>query len=256
MDNLIKKSAEYATHIHFQELYSKAYPGRGIIAGIDETCKYLIQVYWIMGRKENSRNRVFVEEANGVLKTEFADPTKGGDPTNVIYTAMNSLYNTEFAVSNGHQTNDALKAAHWCTLIHADTAFLSTWKYELDEPNFTPRITSIFTKEKNPLLQISIIKKSPLDDSCIQHLYGYNYVRPGFGYCITTYAEDTPEDQPLPSFEGEPYLMPLEGTQEEILQNYWIALNEENKVSLAVKFIEIETFEQKILIKNKYEKVA
>ncbi len=256
MTNLIKQSAEYSTLIHFQELYSNPYPGRGIIAGLDETGKYLIQVYWIMGRKENSRNRVFVEGAKGVLKTEFADPTKGGDPTNVIYTAMSSLHNKRFAVSNGHQTNDALQAAHWCTLILADTTFLDKWTFEHDEPNFTPRITSVFSKEESPLLQISILKKSPLDDSCTQHLHIYNNLQPGFGYCVTTYAENVPEGQPLPSFAGEPYLMPLEGSQEALLDSYWTALNEENKVSLAVKFINRETFDQKLLIKNKYEKVA
>jgi len=238
---------------NLKKLAENTYPGRGIIAGLDETEKYLIQVYWIMGRSANSRNRIFAETMPGRLVTEAADSTKVKDPSLIMYTAMNSLNNQHFSISNGHQTDDALKAAHWCILLHADTNFSDKWKYEPDEPNFTPRITSVFTKEANNFLQISIIKKSPFDDSCTRHLHLYSNLHPGFGYCVTTYKGD---GDPLPSFEGEPFLLPLEGSHEFILDSYWSTLNQENKISLAVKFINIETWEEKTLIKNKYEKVA
>lgn len=247
------------TNLSYHKI-SHSYPGRGIVCGLDESEKYLVQIYWIMGRSPNSRNRIFIEEADGILKTEAADLSKVKDSSLIIYTAMLSDEDT-FVVSNGAQTEDALEAGSNIYGLEYGQ-FTENWQYEPDKPNFTPRITSVSSieyygdrsvEEKTILLQMSLLKKSPFGKSCERHLFSYNSLLAGAGYCITTYSGD---GNPLPAFEGEPYLLPLTGTQEEILEAYWKVLDEENKISLAVKFINIDTREQKILIKNKYEKVA
>ena len=148
-------------------LKENPYPGRGIIVGVDETGKFLIQIYWIMGRSENSRNRIFVEE-KGEIKTSPADPAKVKDPSLIMYTAMDQIYyNSEtydeegflidaiYAVSNGHQTTNVL---------HKDfESSLLSWQYEPDAPNFTPRITARFkTFDDHPVVtEMSVLKKSP-----------------------------------------------------------------------------------------------
>ena len=231
---------------NFEKLRNNSYPGRGIICGLDETGTKLVQIYWIMGRSENSRNRLFIVSKNGEVHTEAADPKKIKDPKLIIYTAM-AEDGFLHAVSNGEQTKDALEC-----LRLSDLAFIYDWDYEPDKPNYTPRITSIFDANTGEL-EILILKKSPYAESCETHFYDYNEPYPGLGYCVTTYIGD---GNPLPGFEGEPYLMPLIGDQEGIAKTYWQALNEENKISLAVKFITIKTGKSNILIKNKYEKVA
>ncbi|MFA5000000.1 MAG: IMP cyclohydrolase [Patescibacteria group bacterium] len=212
-------------------LKQNPYPGRGIIVGMDETGKYLIQVYWIMGRSENSRNRVFVIEDNGVLKTAPFDPAKVKDPSLIIYTAMAEIL-THYAVSNGHQTLDALS-------IKGLDSSLKKWEYEPDSPNYTPRISALLEPRvfAPQIAELSILKKSPFSDMCNRYLYKLDISSPGLGYCITTYNGD---GNPLPSFTGDPYLIPLTGGIEDIAQTFWDSLNKDNKVSLAVKFIEID----------------
>jgi hypothetical protein len=238
------------------------YPGRGIVVGIDESGKYLVQAYWIMGRSENSRNRVFVIEDEGVLKTEAADPEKVKDPSLIIYTAMaevgtirllqenkaSSFRLKNYAVSNGHQTLAAL-------VDGGLNDSMRDWRYEPDEPNYTPRISALVQLGgwARCLTEISILKKSPLNQGCDKYLYklDINSLR-GLGYCVTTYSGD---GNPLPSFSGDPYLLPLEGNIGEVAQMLWDNLNEENRVSLAVKFVEIETKQSKITVINKYTAV-
>jgi len=212
-------------------LKQNPYPGRGIIVGMDETGKYLIQVYWIMGRSENSRNRVFVIEKNGVLKTSPFDPTKVKDPSLIIYTAMAQAHK-HYAVSNGHQTLDAL------SIQEGLDSSLEMWRYEPDSPNYTPRISALLElRISGPqIAELSLLKKSPFSDECDRYLYKLAISQPGLGYCITTYNGD---GDPLPSFTGDPYLLPLAGGIEDIAQTFWDSLNKDNKVSLAVKFIEI-----------------
>jgi hypothetical protein len=211
-------------------LKKNPYPGRGIIVGMDETGKYLIQVYWIMGRSENSRNRIFVIEKNGVLKTAPFDPVKVKDPSLIIYTAMAETL-THYAVSNGHQTLDALS-------IKGLGSSLEKWEYEPDNPNYTPRISALLEPRvfAPQIAELSLLKKSPFSDECDRYLYKLAIPDPGLGYCITTYNGD---GDPLPSFTGDPYLLPLAGGIEDIAQTIWDSLNKDNKVSLAVKFIEI-----------------
>lgn len=224
------------------------YPGRGIIVGLDETGRHLVQVYWIMGRSENSRNRVFAYGPEGILRTAAADPQKVKDPSLIIYEAMIEK-DLRFAVSNGAQTEDALaEGGLGKSLAH--------WQYEPDQPNYTPRITALFSLDgrANPYTaEISILKKSLFSEACDRYLYALEVSRPGLGYCVTTYAGD---GNPLPSFVGDPYLLPLIGDIGTLAQTIWDALNEANRVSLAVKFIDIKTKQKLVKIINQYEVVG
>lgn len=222
-------------------LSQNSYPGRGLIVGMDETGKYLIQVYWIMGRSENSRNRVFVIEDGGILKTAPFDPAKVKDPSLIIYTAM-AQKRGRYAVSNGHQTLDILS-------VKSLNSSLEGWKYEPDHPNYTPRISAVIYSHLR-IVELSILKKSPLDDECDRYLYSRAINEPGFGYCITTYNGD---GDPLPSFTGDPYLLPLAGDIQNVAQTIWDSLNKDNKVSLAVKFIELNGREILMTKRNLHE---
>ncbi len=229
-------------------LRGNPYPGRGIVVGLDETSKYLVQVYWIMGRSENSRNRVFKSDPRtGRLYTEAADVSKMKDASLVIYSAMLE-YEGHYVVSNGDQTNTVVNAP---SQMYLNVALYGR-KYEPDAPNFTQRITAMTSLNNDrPLVQMSILRKSPLGDTC-DHVFYECRPYPGCGHCITTYAHD---GNPLPSFRGDPLVMPLVGDMQGIANTYWQALNEENRVSLAVKFIDIEARQSDIWITNKYNQV-
>ncbi|HWP68632.1 MAG TPA: IMP cyclohydrolase [Rectinemataceae bacterium] len=230
-------------------LAANPYPGRGIVAGLDESGRYMIQVYWIMGRSPNSRNRVFGADDNGRLFTEAADPSKVDDPSLIIYNAMleSGLY---YVVSNGDQT-DTVISALGPNVFSLDLA-LRGREYEPDKPNFTPRITAISSIAKGRIaLFMSVLRRSPFREGCDRSTYELSPA-PGFGYCIMTYAGD---GFPLPPFLGDPVLMPLVGGIEEIANDYWAALNEENRVSLAVKSIQISSGHSSIHIINKYTQV-
>ncbi|MEX1112153.1 MAG: IMP cyclohydrolase [Candidatus Andersenbacteria bacterium] len=216
------------------------YPGRGIVVGLDETSDFMVQIYWIMGRSENSRNRVFKVDMMGRLYTEAADEAKMSNPSLVIYNAMREV-GLYFIVSNGDQTDTV--AESWSLDLNQA---LRGRIYEPDAPNFTPRITALSSLRKH--FQLSILRKSRFGDGCDRLLYECAPY-PGFGYCITTYAGD---GDPLPSFCGDPLVMPLRGGPEDILDTYWSALNEANRVSLAVKFIERKSGRSYTHIANKY----
>ncbi len=242
---------------NLESLRHNPYPGRGIVVGIDQSGRHMVQVYWIMGRSANSRNRVFVAENGAWLRTAPADPNNIQDPSLIIYNAMVLGTNDWDArcrfhvVSNGSQTDDVK--------IHVEHAWslprsLERFTFEPDAPNFTPRITAVsFSYERPTKMQIAILRQSPWDLGCDRHFYGYSDIGQGFGYCITTYMGD---GDPLPSFQGEPYLLPLEGDAEAIAQTIWAALNEENRVSLAVKFIDKRSAESTIHVINKYTQVS
>jgi len=230
------------------KLQRNPYPGRGIIMGLDESGKYLVQVYWIMGRSENSRNRIFVTEEKGIVKTEAADPAKVKDPSLIIYIAMAEEYPGRYAVSNGHQTKDAVRFESLDGLKNISE---NAWRYEPDSPNFTPRITAVFRPRfmGSQIAEISILKKSLFGSECIQNLYKIPITEPGFGYCIHTYNGD---GDPLPSFSGDPYVLPLEGDIKDIAEKIWMNLDKENRVSLAVKFIDVRTPNSETYVINKY----
>lgn len=242
-------SNETRAQSNFSWLRNNAYPGRGIVVGIDQTGNYLVQVYWIMGRSENSRNRVFKSDRMDLLYTEATNPAIVQDPSLIIYNAMRKK-GQHYVVSNGDQTD---------TVVESDldpsnlNVILATRMYEPDKPNFTQRITAVSSLREGSLssLQISILRKSVFGDACERLTYEY-VPQAGFGHCVTTYSGD---GDPLPPFLGDPLVMPLRGGLQEVADEYWAGLNEINRVSLAVKFIAVDNGHSRIHIINKYGQV-
>ncbi len=228
------------------ELELNEYPGRGIVVGLEEKGKYVVQIYWIMGRSENSRNRIF-KFKHGKLFTAAADTSKMKDPSLVIYNAMRER-GDDYIVSNGSQTDNVARAPSPLNLNVA----LREIEYEPDAPHFTQRITAVCSMlGTSPYAQMMIHRKSVLGTTCDTALYEFELQR-GFGHYITTYAHD---GNPLPPFKGDPLLVPLSGSITSIANLYWSKLNEENRISLAVKFIDVKTGKSKIHIINKYKQV-
>lgn len=236
---------------NFFRLADNPYPGRGFVIGTAEDPACTIQIYWIMGRSEGSRNRRFVADG-GRVYTELADPTKFKGTQDeldlIIYNAM-AEQDDVYVVSNGEQTDDALESM---TKLGDDLLVaLEHYEYEPDPPNFTPRITGVSAPlvKMGSCLDILVLRKSRWGENLDRMLYQYEHVAPGFGFCVTTYMND---GNPLPSFQGEPRLMPLRGSIEEIATRYWAALNEANRVALAVKRIEWHSRTSTVKVINKY----
>ena len=225
-------------------LESNAYPGRGIVLGRSADNKYAVAAYFIMGRSENSRNRVFTVTEDGI-RTEAYDPSKMVDPSLIIYHPVRQV-GDKLVVTNGDQTDtirDYLAAGK--TSVEA----LHTREFEPDPPNFTPRISGVM--EQDGSFQLSILKSADGDPGC-SHRFFYDYSNPlaGEGRFIHTYMGD---GNPLPSFEGEPERVVLDAPDAEALaEQMWNALNADNKVSLFVRYIDLATGEAKDVIKNKF----
>ena len=229
-----------------QELITNAYPGRGIVIGTSEDGKYAVTAYFIMGRSENSRNRVFVTEGEGI-RTEAFDPAKLEDPSLIIYAPVRVRGN-DTIVTNGDQTDTIYE------LMEGGQSFeesLRTREFEPDAPNYTPRISGLMHIEKgNYDISMSILKSDHGDpSSCLRFTYTYEKPAAGKGYFIHTYMQD---GNPLPSYEGEPTEVEIKGDIDSFTNNIWNALNEDNKVSLFTRFIEISTgkYETRIVNKN------
>ena len=219
-----------------KELSSNAYPGRGIIIGKCECGKYAVTAYFIMGRSENSRNRVFVEEGKGI-RTEAFDPSKLTDPHLIIYAPVRVL-NNKIIVTNGDQTDTIYE------LMNKQYTFeqsLRTREFEDDAPNYTPRISGILKfDDGNFNYAMSILKSNNGNpDSCLRHTFTYN--------------NPVGDGNPLPSFEGEPKLIGIKGNIDEFTDTLWNSLNEDNKVSLFVRYVNLEngSEETRIINKNK-----
>ena len=226
-------------------LNTNAYPGRGIIIGRSRDGKSAVTAYFIMGRSANSRNRVFVTEGEGI-RTQAFDPSKLEDPSLIIYAPVRVL-NDSTIVTNGDQTDtvyDNMKAGK--TFEES----LRCRKYEPDGPNFTPRISGIINiKDGSYDYAMSILKSDNGDpDCCNRYTFTYDNPKAGEGRFIHTYMQD---GNPLPSFEGEPEWIDIEGDIDEFTSMLWDNLNEENKVSLFVRFINIATKETETRIVNK-----
>lgn len=229
------------------ELKGNSYPGRGIVVGKSKDGKYAVTAYFIMGRSENSRNRIFVEDGEGI-RTQAFDPSKVSDPSLIIYAPVRVLGNKTI-VTNGDQTDTVYE------LMDKQQTFeqsLRTREFEPDAPNYTPRISGILhVGDGSYNYAMSILKSSNGNPkSCNRYTFAYENPEAGEGHFIHTYMGD---GNPLPSFEGEPKLVGVEGTITEFAQKVWDSLNEENKVSLFVRYIEIETgkYESVIINKNK-----
>ncbi len=226
-------------------LSENAYPGRGIVIGRSTDGKYAVTAYFIMGRSVNSRNRVFVEDGEGI-RTQAFDPSKMEDPHLIIYSPVRVLGNKTI-VTNGDQTDTIYE------LMDNQQTFeqaLRTREFEDDAPNYTPRISGIMHIENGEYnFAMSILKSDDGDaDSCERFTFAYSNPRSGAGRFIHTYMGD---GNPLPSFEGEPELVSIEGDIDTFTDSVWNSLNEDNKVSLFVRFIDIETGEYETRIINK-----
>lgn len=224
------------------ELNSNTYPGRGIILGCSEDGKRAVLIYFIMGRSENSRNRIFVTDEDGI-RTEAFDPSKMTDPSLIIYHPIR-VYDGHIIVTNGDQT-DTIRDN-----ILADNSFHSSLlrrEFEPDAPNYTPRISGLVLPDGS--YKISIIKTLDGDPTCCcRYVFEYDKPIAGAGHYIHTYKGD---GNPLPSFDGEPKPVAISGSLSDYANSIWNALNEDNKVSLFAYSKDIQTGAAESIIINK-----
>ena len=229
-----------------QELESNEYPGRGIVIGRSADGKHAVTAYFIMGRSSNSRNRVFVKEGEGI-RTQAFDPSKLEDPSLIIYAPVRVL-GCDTIVTNGDQT-DTIYEGMENGMTFEQT--LRCREFEPDGPNFTPRISGLMHVEGGAYdFSMSILKSNDGDpDCCNRYLFTYDNPKAGEGRFIHTYQH---EGNPLPSFAGEPTKVDITGDIDTFTNMVWNALNEDNKVSLFVRFIDIATgkYETRIVNKN------
>jgi hypothetical protein len=238
MNNLLNIANE-----NLSNLKKNPYPGRCIIVGKTPDSKKMVQIYSIMGRSPNSKNRIFIEEKNEI-KTKAYDESKVEDPSLIIYNVTKTVKSIHI-LTNGVQTDTIYE--HLNEKKTFESA-LECWRYEPDEPNFTPRISSMIDIN-NSSYKISILKSFYNTESICQRLFfNYSNAIEGIGHCIHTYKSD---GNPLPSFEGEPYIIPIFDSIDETLNMYWESLNEDNKVSLFTKYVDIESGKVELKIINK-----
>ena len=228
-----------------EELQGNVYPGRGIVLGKTPDGRHAVAAYFIMGRSENSRNRIFVEEGQGI-RTQAFDPSKLSDPSLIIYAPVRVLGNKTI-VTNGDQTDTIYE------LMDRQQTFeqaLRTREFEPDAPNYTPRISGIMHIDGGQYnYAMSILKSSNGNpDACSRYTFSYTNPLAGEGHFIHTYMGD---GDPLPSFEGEPKRVEMMDDMEAFTEMLWDSLNEDNKVSLFVRYIDIATGEVSSKIVNK-----
>ena len=228
-------------------LKENAYPGRGIVIGKSACGKYAVTAYFIMGRSVNSRNRVFVEDGEGI-RTQAFDPSKLSDPSLIIYAPVRVLGNKTI-VTNGDQTDTIYDGMDKQLTFEQS---LRSREFEPDGPNYTPRISGIMHIENNTFnYAMSILKSNNGNpDACNRYTFAYTDPVAGEGHFIHTYMQD---GDPLPSFEGEPKWVKIDKDIDAFTDMLWTNLNEDNKVSLFVRYIDIETgkYETRIVNKNK-----
>ena len=226
----------------FETLKQNSYPGRGIAIGRTPCGKKIRIAYFIMGRSENSRNRVFVEDGDGI-RTKAFDESKMKDPSLIIYAPVRVINGTTI-VTNGDQTDTIYE------YLEQGKSFedaLRTRTFEPDGPNFTPRISAVV---KDDFYEMSILKSAEGDESAVRrYFFDYPNEKPGYGHLIHTYESD---GNPLPSFEGEPTLWAMvKESFDDFSDHVWEALNPDNKVLLFTRSIDIETGETRSRIYNR-----
>ena len=230
--------------LHF--LKNTSYPGRGILVGRDRV------YYFIMGRSENSRNRVFVKTGDGI-RTEAHDPAKLADPSLIIYHPVRTM-GTDLVVTNGDQTDTIARFMNGNLFPgYSFEAALATRTYEDDAPNFTPRISGVVDMRRGGY-KLSIVKSDEGNAESVQR-QTFDYPQPvaGEGHFISTYVKN---GAPIPSFAGEPLRVAIDTNDaDKFADKLWVSLNEDNKVSLFVRSIELETGEYEDIILNKYTAV-
>ncbi|MER2027387.1 MAG: IMP cyclohydrolase [Lachnospiraceae bacterium] len=231
-------------------LRETSYPGRGIMIGRTADGAKAVTAYFIMGRSVNSRNRIFVEDGEGI-RTQAFDPSKMEDPSLIIYAPVR-VYGNKTIVTNGDQTDTIYEGLDRQFTFEQS---LRSREFEPDAPNYTPRISGVMHVEKNRYNYAMSILKSDQGDpsSCLRYTFAYENPKAGEGRFISTYMGD---GNPLPSFEGEPRALELDAAFTENIdvftERVWNALNEDNKVSLFVRFIDIVSgnYETRIVNKN------
>ena len=232
----------------YEDLRMNSYPGRGIVIGKCADGSRAVTAYFIMGRSENSRNRIFAADGLG-LKTQAYDESKVTDPSLIIYSPVR-LIDSYTIVTNGDQTDTIYEGIDEGLTF---TQSLQTREFEPDAPNYTPRISGIMHVENGSFdYMLSILKSNEGDPGeCLRYAYSYPAPPAGEGRFIHTYQSD---GNPLPSFEGEPKRVIIDTDDiDEFTGKIWEALNEENKVSLFTRFIDIAdgTHETRIVNKHK-----
>ena len=226
-------------------LRENPYPGRGILLGRSPNGRYSVIAYFIMGRSENSRNRIFVETPDGI-RTQAFDPSKMTDPSLIIYAPVR-VFGTSTIITNGDQTDTIREGlAAGKNLFQA----LRARAFEPDAPNYTPRISGLL--EGNGRYTLSILKSADGDPaSCRRNYFSYERPLAGQGHYIHTYLGD---GDPLPSFEGEPEQVGIPfDTPQELAAQMWADMNPENKVSLFVRYYDHKTGGWESVILNKHE---
>ena len=227
-------------------LKDNTYPGRGIVIGKSKNCKYAVTAYFIMGRSENSRNRVFTEKDGGVY-TEPHDYSKVQDPSLIIYSAIRPIEN-KLIVTNGDQTDTIYNhIAKGGDMREA----LRTREFEPDAPNLTPRISGVMTFENGDFsYEMSILKSADAQGTaCNRYFYEYSAIA-GLGHFIHTYVCD---GNPIPTFQGEPERVAIPDCIDCFTNEIWENLNENNKISLYVRYVDLESgkSESRLINKNK-----
>jgi IMP cyclohydrolase len=225
-------------------LMSNIYPGRGIILGKSPDGSRYVQVYWLTGRSENSRNRVFVQDGDFV-RTKAFDESKCSDPSLIIYYPVRNS-GAVHIVSNGDQTDTVYESVRKGG--SAESALFSR-TYEPDAPNFTPRITGVIDCAAKKCF-LSILKKQAESAATLRGFYNFEELPSGVGYCIHTYLSD---GNPLPSFSGEPYPVALADSDKETAEKFWSLLNKENRVSLLVKSFALDGSDSRVTILNRFK---
>ena len=235
-----------------EELKNNSYPGRGIIIGKTPDGKKAVTAYFIMGRSENSRNRIFVETEDGI-RTQAYDPAKMTDPSLIIYAPVRTE-GLQTIVTNGDQTDTIYNFIRDGLFPgYSFEAALATRTFEDDAPNFTPRISGVVDMRLGGY-KLSILKSCEGNDDSVQR-QTFDYPQPvaGEGHLLTTYQKN---GDPIPSFAGEPVRVAVdESDPGEYAGKLWAALNADNKVSLFVRCIELGTGDYEDVILNKYDKV-
>ena len=218
-----------------EELKGNPYPGRGIVIGKSADGKSAAIAYFIMGRSVNSRNRIFVEDGEGI-RTQAYDPSKLEDPSLIIYAPVR-VQGNKTIVTNGDQTDTVYEGMDRCLSFEQS---LRSREFEPDGPNYTPRISGILHLEGGQYdYAMSILKSNNGDPSgCCRFTFAYENPAAGEGHFIHTYMHD---GNPLPSFEGEPRPVEIPDDMDSFADMLWESLDEENKVSLFVRYIDIET---------------
>ncbi len=233
-------------HDLYSHLRKNPYPGRGILLGRSQDGNQAVMAYFIMGRSENSRNRVFVEKDGGILAQAF-DPAKVSDPSLILYAPVRVTGDGVTLVTNGDQTDTLLE--HLQNGESFETA-LRTRTFEPDAPNFTPRISGMMQVQGGAMAyRLSILKSSDGNENSVQRFF-FEYAQPvrGEGHLLHTYRAD---GNPLPSFEGEPVRVQVAGDVDGLCNGLWESLDPDNKISLFVRTVDLHTGHEETRIFNK-----